>query len=123
MGLALGFCFLTLLFVIVAVLVHMGIYIDILLGSHANINVTLFSSLSIIAALINAAIVYGLRNQKRWAIIIGSVEMLMLIVAVIANVVLTGFSDIVSSLYWLIIASFFLVALRFEYNLIRSRMA
>lgn len=120
-GVALGFCFLTLFSVIVAVLVHMGIYIDILLGSHADNNVAIFSSLSIVFALINASIVYGLRRQKLWAIILGSIEMVILIIAVVGNLVSEGLSDILSSLYWLIIASLFLLALRTEYNEIESQ--
>lgn len=63
-GVAVGFSFLTLFSVIAAVLVHMGIYMDILLGSHAEINVAILSSVSIVLALINASIIYGLRRQE-----------------------------------------------------------
>lgn len=118
-GVALGFSFLTLFSVIVAVLVHMGIYIDILLDSHTDTNATVYSSFSIGVALINASIVYGLRKQKVWAIILGSIEMVLLIIVVSANLAADSPSGTIGSLYWLIIASFFLVALRAEYNQIK----
>jgi hypothetical protein len=99
----------------------MGIYMDILLGSHAEINVAILSSVSIVWALINASIVYGLRRQEVWAIILGGIEMVILIIAAIANLVSVGLSDMMSSIYWLIIALFFLFALRREYNEIKNQ--
>lgn len=118
---ALGFSCLTLFSIIVAVLVNRGIYIDILPGNPAGINVAVFSTFSILLAVFNAAIVYGLLRQKLWAVISGSIEMVILIIAVIANLVSGGLSDIVSSLYWLIIAAFFLLALKAEYNEIKRQ--
>lgn len=120
-GVALGFSFLTLFSVIVAVLVHMGIYISILLDSNTKINPAVFSSISIGVAIINASIVYGLRRQKVWAIVLGSIEMVLLIIIVGTNLVSDGLSDIVGSLYWLIIATFFLIALRAEYSEIKRQ--
>lgn len=120
-GVALGFSFLTLFSVIVAVLVQMGSYLDILLDSHTDINVAVFSSFSIGVALINASIVYGLSRQKVWAIVLGSIEMVLLIIIVGANLVSDGLSGILGSVYWLVIASFFLLALRTEYNEIKRQ--
>ena len=120
-GVAVGVSFLTLFSVIAAFLVHMGIYMDILLGSHAEINVAILSSVSIVWALINASIVYGLRRQEVWAIILGGIEMVILIIAAIANLVSVGLSDMMSSIYWLIIALYFLFAQRREYNEIKNQ--
>jgi len=118
-GVALGFSFLTLFSVIAAVLMHMGIYIDFLMDNHADINVAVFSSFSIGLAVLNASIVYGLRRQKIWAIILGSVEMVLLIIVVSTNLILDSLSGIGGGLYWLLIASLFLIALRAEYTKIK----
>lgn len=91
------------------------------MDSNTKINPAVFSSISIGVAIINASIVYGLRRQKVWAIVLGSIEMVLLIIIVGTNLVSDGLSDIVGSLYWLIIATFFLIALRTEYSEIKRQ--
>jgi hypothetical protein len=120
-GSAVGFSFLTLFSVIVAVLAQMGIFIGVMLGNFTDANLTYFSSFSILVAILNAFIVFGLRRRKNWAVVLGSVEMLVLVIAVITNLMLEGFSALLVSFYWLFIAALFLLALKSDYEEFRNR--
>ena len=115
-GSAVGFSFLTLFSVIVAVLAQMGIFIGVMLGNFTDVNLNYFSSFSILVAILNAFIVFGLRRRKNWAVVLGSVEMLVLVIAVITNLILEGFSALLVSFYWLFIAALFFLALKSDYE-------
>lgn len=120
-GSAVGFSFLTLLLVIVSVLTHMGIFIGVLLGNFADANLTYFSYFSILVAMLNASIVFGLRRRQNWAVFLGSAEMLVLIIAAIANLLLEGISELLVSCYWILIAALFLLALKSDYEAFKNR--
>jgi hypothetical protein len=60
-----------------------------------------------------------LRRREVWAIILGGIEMVILIITAITNLVSVGLSDMIG-IYWLIILCFFLFALRREYNEIKT---
>jgi peptidoglycan/LPS O-acetylase OafA/YrhL len=120
-GSTVGFSFLTLFSVIVAVLAHMGIFIGVLLGDFTDVNLTYFSTISIFVAILNASIVFGLRRRQNWAVVLGSAEMLVLVIAAITNLMLEGFSELLVSCYWLLVAALFLFALKGDYEEFRNR--
>jgi hypothetical protein len=120
-GSAIGFSFLTLFSVIVAVLAQMGVFIGVMLGNFTDVNPIYISSIPILVAILNALIVFGLRCRQNWAVVVGCVEILVLVIAVIANLMLEGFSELLMSCYWLIIAALFLFALKNDYDEFRNR--
>ncbi|MFT2090935.1 hypothetical protein [Paraglaciecola sp. 2405UD69-4] len=120
-GSAVGFSFLTLFSVIAAVLAHMGIFIGGLLGNDTALNLILISAIFVAVAILNAFIVYGLKRRQNWAVALGVIEMIVLIIATVTNVTLNGFSELFGTCYWLLIASLFLISLRSDYKDFQNR--
>jgi len=120
-GSAVGFSFLTLFSVITAVLAHMGIFIGGLLGNDTDLNLILISAIFVAVAILNAFIVYGLKRRQNWAVALGGIEMIVLIIAAVINVTLNGFSELFGTCYWLLIASLFLISLRSDYEEFQNR--
>ncbi len=82
-----------------AVLAQMGTFISVMLGSFTNLNLIYFSFISILVAILNSFIVFGLRRRKNWAVVLGSVEMLVLVIAVITHLMLEGISELLLAIY------------------------
>jgi len=120
-GSAVGFSFLTLFLVIAAVLAHMGIFIGTLLGNNSDVNLIFVSTISIAVAILNAFIVFGLKRRQNWAIVLGSIEMLVLAIAAVINLMLYGLSELLGTCYWLLIAELFLFALKSDYEDFKNR--
>jgi hypothetical protein len=96
-GSALGFSFLILVLVVFAALVALGTSTAKFLGE-----IQLFDSLMVFTALIvltigNIFIVYGLKKQMLWAIFLGSIEVVVLMVTVFVSMWLDDFSSIIGS--------------------------
>lgn len=119
-GSALGFSFLTLVIVIIAVLAHMGVYISLFLGDYTHLSLASVSSISIIAVSINMMIVYGLRRRRYWAIFIGAIEMIVLIFVAIFNLWLSQPTSIGTGFTYLLIPVALLLALRTDYQEFKS---
>lgn len=111
-GSALGFSFLTVVLVVFAALVILGRSTATSLGAFQ-----LFDSLIVFTALLvltigNIFIVYGLKKQRLWAISLGSIEVVALIVTVLISMWLDDSSIIGSATVLLLM----IVLLRSIYN-------
>ena len=121
-GSVVGFSFLTLFLIIAAVLAHMGIFIGTLLGNHTSVNLTFVSTISVAVAILNGFIVYGLRRRQNWAVVLGIIEMLVLVIAAITNLMFNGSSELLGTCYWLLIAILFLFSLKSDHEDFKSRI-
>lgn len=112
-GSALGFSFLTLISVIMLALSLMGVSIfwfNGLNSSEESLYSIAFIAMLVFCAILNAVIVYGLRQKSIWATYLAGVEIVALLSVIFANLWMNETSSLLSSLIPILILGSILIA-------------
>lgn len=115
-GTSVGFSFLTLIVLFVAVLAHMGVFIGIFTEQATSLNFLIVTPPSIAIFTLNALVVYGLRRKKTWAFLVGGIEMVFFVAAALVNIWTTGFSGVETSFLLFLFSISMLLSLRNEFS-------
>ena len=113
---ALAFRFLTLFLLLLASLGHIVIVVGLLTDEAVISDFYLLTPISIVFVLLNVLIVYGLKARRKWAYILGGVEMLSFIIAGGIKIWTSDFSSTLISLILVLLSIKILFSLRAEYK-------
>ncbi|WP_371196390.1 hypothetical protein [Glaciecola sp. SC05] len=120
-GAALGFSFLTLIIAIIFALLLMGAMVGVIIGFLPTVSLTYVAPVFVVLLSLNALIVYGLRRQKIWAVILGTVEVIALLSAILLKMLFEGFTtSLVISILFISLLASLLSALYRDYQVING---
>ncbi|WP_395343784.1 hypothetical protein PN836_010285 [Ningiella sp. W23] len=111
----------TLIIVIIFALLLMGATVGVIIGFLPTVSLTFAAPVFVVLLSLNALIVYGLRRQKLWAVILGTVEVIALLSAILLKMWFEGFTtSLVSSILFMSLLASLLSALYRDYRAIKD---
>jgi hypothetical protein len=122
-GASVGFSFLTLIIFLMATVGHLVIFVGMFTEQASTVNFLFVTPISLLIFSFNALIVFGLRRRRFWALLVGSLEMIVLIIAALANIWSAGMSGVIFSLVLVLFSTSMLIALRNDFNEIKAHEA
>ena len=115
-GSSVGFSFFTLLILLATAIGHITIFASIPNAESSVNDFLVITPISILILSLNAFIVFGLRRQKKWAFLLGGIEMIILVITALVNIFTSDISEIFSSLIYGIFSISMLFFLRNDFN-------
>jgi hypothetical protein len=120
-GASVGFSFLTLIILLMAIVGHMFIFVGMFTEQASTVNFLVVTPISLLIFLFNALIVFGLRRRRFWAFLFGSFEMIVLIIVASVNIWSADMFGVIFSLFLMVFSISMLFALRNDFNEIKAQ--
>jgi hypothetical protein len=113
-NIVLGFNLLALVCAIVTALQVFGVSIALIIGFVLTSDLYLSLTISLFFIAINITIAQGLKRWKKWAYIIGAIELGSILIGLILLIINEG---TIGNVFWLIIAMSFAIGLKRDFDL------
>jgi hypothetical protein len=113
---ALAFRFLTLFLLLLGSLAHIVVVVGLLIDEAVISDFYLLTPISIAIVLLNVLIANGLKARRKWAYLLGGVEMLSFIIVGGIQIWISDFSSTIISLILVLLSIKVLFSLKAEYK-------